>query len=224
AGASHNVRFKWYRDRDGKLVADWSYTIPDPGQYGYGSWPWFYAYCYIGYHPEEISEDGNYYVDILWDATLLQRITFTITGIEEPYAGIISRMELGYDGDRASIPAYDIPQGKRGLVHIWGRNDMSTSQKMGISWVVRGPPGWPDGPILEEYYDWQAFSTGPGDEHEFIGGRFNLDEVGLYDIRAGLLMNPDEPWYVDVYYGDLCTVAAVVPTISEFKISDYVKA
>lgn len=141
------------------------------------------------------------------------------------FEGSISKKELEYNESRGVIPAYDIPQGQRGLVHIWGRNDMSTSQKLGIHWIVRGPPGYPDGPILEEYYDWQAFSTGPGDAHEFIGGHFNLDEVGLYDIRCGLLMNPDAPVYVDIYYGDLCSVvAALVPTFSNFGIKGYVKA
>ncbi|GAI55562.1 unnamed protein product, partial [marine sediment metagenome] len=125
-------------------------------------------------------------------------------------AGTISRMELEYNEARANIPAYNIPQGERGLIHIWGRNDMSTNQKMGISWVVRGPPGYPNGPILEEYSDWETFWTGPGKEQEFIGDRFNLDKAGLYDIRCGLLMNPDNPLYVHTYYGDLCTVVAPV--------------
>ncbi|GAI29986.1 unnamed protein product, partial [marine sediment metagenome] len=122
----------------------------------------------------------------------------------EVYAGTISRMELEYDEARAAIPAYNIPQGQRGLVHIWGRNDMSTSQKLGISWRVKDP----DGTVVEEYSDWQAFLTGPGEEHEFIGGRFDLDKVGTYTIFVGLVMNFDDPEYVDTYPGDLCAVAA----------------
>lgn len=223
AGASHNVRFKWYRDRDSKLLFDFAYTIPNPGSYGYDSWAWYYVYSYIGYVSGEIYENGDYHVDILWDGTLLQRIGFTVSGIPV-YTGKISKKELEYDESRAAIPASDIPQGKRGLVHIWGRNDTPEAQRMGIYWIVRGPPGYPDGPILEEYYAWEAWPyTSPGDAHEFIGGRFNLDEVGLYDIRAGLLMNPDAPVYVDIYYGNLCTVAAAVPEpeFSQFEIADY---
>ncbi len=138
----------------------------------------------------------------------------------EVYRGTIARLELEYDEARAAIPAYNIPQGQRGLVHIWGRNDMSTSQKLGIYWIVKDP----DGITVEEYYDWQAFSTGPGDEHEFIGGRFNLDKVGTYDIQVGLLMNYDNPVYVDIYYGDLCTVAAAVPEpeFRGFGVTEYI--
>ncbi|GAI35669.1 unnamed protein product [marine sediment metagenome] len=96
-----------------------------------------------------------------------------------------------------------VPIGTRGLVHIWGRNDMSSAQQMGISWVVKDP----DGLVVEEYSDWEAWPySGAGVEHEFIGGRFNLDKPGTYTINVGLLMNPDSPVYVDTYYGDLCVV------------------
>ncbi|GAI11902.1 unnamed protein product, partial [marine sediment metagenome] len=140
--------------------------------------------------------DDESYVDIALEA------------VAPPVAGTISRMELEYDEARASIPAYDIPQGKRGLVHIWGRNDMAEAQRLGISWVVKDP----DGVVVEEYSAWEAWPyTGAGSEHEFIGGRFNLDKVGTYTINVGLLMNPEDPIYVDSYYGTLCTVAAVVP-------------
>lgn len=126
----------------------------------------------------------------------------------EEFNGTISRMQLEYDGARASIPAYNIPQGQRGLVHIWGRNDMSSAQRMGISWVVYDP----DGLVVEEYSTWETWPyTGAGGEHEFIGGRFNLDKPGSYTINLGLFMNPDAPIYVDTYYGSLCTVAAAVP-------------
>jgi len=95
-----------------------------------------------------------------------------------------------------------VPLGQRGLVHVWGRNDTSIAQKLGISWVVVDP----EGIKVEEYFTWQTFTTGPAEEHEFIGGRFNLDKPGTYTINVGLLMNPDNPVYVDTYYGDLCVV------------------
>jgi len=36
-------------------------------------------------------------------------------------------------------------------------------------------------------------------------------------------MNPDDPTYVDIYYGDLCTVAAAVPEpeVRGFGIEEY---
>ena len=132
-------------------------------------------------------------------------VDIALAEVVEPYKGTISRMELEYNESRANIPAYDVPQGERGLVHIWGRNDMSTNQKLGIYWIVKDP----DGITVEEYFDWQTFSTSPDDTHEFIGDRFTLDKPGIYGIQVGLLMNPDAPFYVDIYYGNLCTVAAV---------------
>lgn len=138
------------------------------------------------------------------------------------YAGMITKMELEYDEARGDIPVSNVPQGERGLVHIWGRNDMDEAQRMGISWIVKDP----DGLTVEEYSAWEAWPyTGAGKEHEFIGGRFNLDKVGDYTINVGLYMNPDDPQGVDSYIGDLCTVAAVVPEpeFREFALSEYNK-
>ena len=138
----------------------------------------------------------------------------------EEFNGTISRMQLEYDEARASIPAFNIPQGERGLVHIWGRNNMSTAQRMGITWIVYDP----DGIVVEEYSAWEAWPyTGAGGEHEFIGGRFNLDKPGTYTITVALYMNPDIPEIVDSYYGTLCTVEAAVPEpeFSGFGISEY---
>lgn len=139
--------------------------------------------------------------------------------LAEVFKGTISKKQLEYDESRASIPASNIPQGERGLVHIWGRNDMSSAQRMGIYWIVKDP----DGAVVEEYYAWEAWPyTGAGSTHEFIGGRFNLDKVGTYTINVGLLMNPGDPIYVDTYYGTLCTVKAeLVPEFSQFEILDY---
>ncbi|MBA7698434.1 hypothetical protein ES703_107111 [subsurface metagenome] len=96
-----------------------------------------------------------------------------------------------------------VPIGTRGLVHVWGRNDMSRAQQMGIWWQVKDP----DGVIVEEYADWEAWPyTGAGGEHEFIGDRFNIDKPGTWTIAVQLFMNPDAQVVVDDYYGDLCVV------------------
>jgi len=100
-----------------------------------------------------------------------------------------------------------VPIGQKGLVHIWGRNDLATRQILGISWVVRDP----EGVIAEEYSDWSLFGAAPGVEHEFIGGRFDLDKEGTYTLKADLLMNPDSPVIVDSYEGDLCTTTVELP-------------
>lgn len=128
-----------------------------------------------------------------------------IIALEVAVAGTITRMELEYDGARANIPAYDIPQNKSGLVHVLGRNDSSVTQDMGIHWLIYDP----NGALVEDYWDW-SYGHGPGDDHEFIGGRFNLDKSGTYTITLALSMNPAAPQIVDAYSGVLCTVAAEV--------------
>ena len=101
-----------------------------------------------------------------------------------------------------------VPIGTRGLVHVWGRNDMSTAQQMGIWWQVKDP----DGVIVEEYALWEAWPyTGAGGEHEFIGDRFDLDKAGTYTLEVNLLMNPDNPVIVDSYIGALCEVTTEIP-------------
>ena len=139
------------------------------------------------------------------------------------YEGTISRKELEHDGARDSIPAYDIPQNERGLVHMWGRNDTSVTQRMGIWWQVRDP----DGRIVEEYSAWEFWPyTSPGDDHEFIGDRVYLDKPGTYTISIQLFMNPDDQVVVDDYYGTLCTVEAAVPEPSfrRFGMTEYITA
>jgi len=148
--------------------------------------------------------------------------TRTLADITSPvvYKGTISKKELEYDSARATIPASNIPKDKRGLVHIWGRNGMTTTQRMGIWWEVKDPGGV----VRETYAVWEALPyTGAGKEHEFIGGRFNLDKPGTWTIAVQLFMNPADQVVVDDYYGTLCTVVAAVPEpeFSGFGISDY---
>ncbi len=96
-----------------------------------------------------------------------------------------------------------VPIGTSGLVHVWGRNDMVTTQRMGIGWTVTDP----DGAIVEEYGTWEGWPyTPPGDDHEFIGGRFDINKVGAYMIAIELRMNFDDPVVVDSYVGLLCQV------------------
>ncbi len=108
--------------------------------------------------------------------------------------------------NRLQALASSVPIGQRGLVHIWGRNDTLVTQELGISWLVRDP----DGGVVEEYSDW-SYGHGPGDDHEFIGGRFDLDKVGTYSIKVELLMNEASPVVVDSYEGALCSTTTEVP-------------
>ena len=95
-----------------------------------------------------------------------------------------------------------VPIGQSGLVHIWGRNDMATHQMVGMFWEVKGP----DGILVERYGPtWEGMT--PGEEDDFIGGRFPIDKPGDWMIAVTLLMNPDSPVIVDSYDGLLCRVA-----------------
>ncbi|GAI60044.1 unnamed protein product [marine sediment metagenome] len=96
-----------------------------------------------------------------------------------------------------------VPIGTRGLVHVWGRNDMATTQRMGIGWTITDP----EGAIVEEYGIWEAWPyTSPGGEKEFIGSRFDINKVGDYMIAIELRMNIDNPVVVASYIGVLCRV------------------
>ncbi|MBA7702658.1 hypothetical protein ES703_111427 [subsurface metagenome] len=99
-----------------------------------------------------------------------------------------------------------VPIGTRGLVHVWGRNDMSTTQRMGIYWAVKDP----DGVRVDEHAEWEMWPyTGPGVQKEFIGGRFDINKPGNWTISIELNMNPDSPVVVDRYDGVLCVVEEV---------------
>jgi hypothetical protein len=136
--------------------------------------------------------------------------------------GTITRKDLEHDGTYSTIPVYNLPQTERGLVHIWGRNNSTGAQQMGISWTVNNPQGT----VVEQYAVWEAWPyTGGGKEHEFIGGRFNLDMQGAWSIEVYLFMNPSSPTIVDSYSGILCTVTAGLPEsqFSGFAVREYNK-
>ena len=71
------VRFKWYRNRDNKLIYQSWYTIPEPCEE-------CYVYGYIGYAPEEIWENGNYRLYIIWSPSDFRVLDFEIEGIPPP--------------------------------------------------------------------------------------------------------------------------------------------
>lgn len=105
-----------------------------------------------------------------------------------------------------------VPIGQSGLVHVWGRNDTSVPRHIGIHWVIKDP----DGLVVKDYQDWASvlgikIEIDPDDDHEFIGGRFDLDKLGTYSIVVSLLMNPDSPVVVASYDGPLATTTTEVP-------------
>ena len=94
-----------------------------------------------------------------------------------------------------------VPLGQRGLVHVWGKNVMTTSQPMIITWVVKDPTG-----LTVESYSDDAGTIGAGATHEFIGGRFDINKTGNWTIAIGLFMNRAAPVMVASYEGVLCSV------------------
>ncbi|GAI11932.1 unnamed protein product [marine sediment metagenome] len=64
--------------------------------------------------------------------------------------GSIVRKELEYAGITKPLPVAGVPKGVRAKLHVWGRNNMSISQGMGIYWFVADP----DGTVVEVYEDW----------------------------------------------------------------------
>ncbi|MBA7607056.1 hypothetical protein ES703_14208 [subsurface metagenome] len=94
-----------------------------------------------------------------------------------------------------------VPLGQSGLVHVWGKNDMTTNEVMIISWVVKDPTG-----LTVESYSDDAGTIGAGADHEFIGGRFDINKAGNWTIAIGLFMNRANPILVDSYEGVLCVV------------------
>ncbi len=101
-----------------------------------------------------------------------------------------------------------VPSGVSAAILIGGTNDMATAQNMGARWEVRDP----DGVVVDSYEDWEMFWTGPGLEQGFVGNQFILDKLGLYTVKADLLMNPAAPVTVDSYDGALCAVTEAAPT------------
>ena len=132
----------------------------------------------------------------------------TIEEVVPDFKGTISKKELEYNESQRAIPVSNIPQDERGLVHVWGRNAMATSQKLGIRWIVKNPYGT----VVEDYQDWEFGTTGPGGDHHFIGGRFDLNKPGTWTISISLAMNPTSPLTVASYAGVLCTVKEAAPT------------
>ena len=141
----------------------------------------------------------------------------------ETYSGSIIKKELEYNESKGIIPVAGVLQNKSGLFHVTARNDMTTSQYIGIYWFIADP----DGMIAEEYTDWKFGTLGPGQTHEFIGDRFTFTKVGKYTTWIDLLMGSQENpvvIYSARYIGELCTVvAAPTPVFSELKISSFSK-
>jgi hypothetical protein len=122
-------------------------------------------------------------------------------------AGTITEKELEYNGSKQAMPASAVPQGNEGRVHVYGRNDTSHNQKMGIEWTVRDPGGG----IAEQYSYFETFWTQPGNAQHFVGDKFLLDQMGVWSISIRLLIDPDTQTEVDTFEGEMCEVSTGGP-------------
>lgn len=126
------------------------------------------------------------------------------------------RLAVQSPSTNALISGSSVPIDQKGLVHIWGRNDMPTSEKLGIRWWVKDP----DGLEVQDYSDWEWGGTGPGAEHEFLAPRFDFDKPGMWKIVVFLFLAIDgdtnRPALLDTYDGDLCAVTTEIPP--EYKL------
>ena len=119
---------------------------------------------------------------------------------ETPSASIVSKV-LEYGDMKVSIPVSNVPQGTSAKMRVTVRNNMTTSQKLGIGWAVVDPGG----AVIQSYSDWETFTTGAGNTHEFVGPTFLIEKVGTYRTRINVFVYPSTT-YVDEYYNVLCTV------------------
>lgn len=184
---------KWYYDYG--IVVTLT-AIPDAG-YKFARWSYLSEVDDHDANPTTMTMDEN-------RGSSLRKIVAEFESVVE-YKATISKKELEYNGDRKSIPAGTVSFGKRGLIHVWVRNDTTEAKRLRIYWTVRDP----DGDILEEYED--ADSQPGGGEHEFIGDRFDMDKPGEYLIAIELKMEGSTE-VLDSYSGSLCTVEEEPPT------------
>lgn len=132
--------------------------------------------------------------------------TITVTSTPSTYTGVITKKQLDLgSGTKVDAPASGIVRDTRVLLRVSGRNTTTSTQRMGVKWVIKDP----DGLIRESYSVWELFPyTGAGSEHEFLGDRFAYNKVGTWSVNIELLMNEPNPVIVDSYGGTLCTVGA----------------
>jgi len=131
--------------------------------------------------------------------------------------GVITKKELEYNERRALVPASNIPLNKLGLLRVWGRSDFAENKKLGVWWQIKNPAG----AVVETYSAWETFWTQPGNAQEFIGGRFSLNQTGIWTVNIALWAYPED--LLDQYYGTLCTVVSTMSEFADFIIASYVK-
>ncbi len=127
---------------------------------------------------------------------------------EAPAASIVAKL-LEYSGLSVSLPAGNVPQGASAKLRVRVRNDMSTSQTLGISWVIVDPQG----STVHSYSDWETWTTSPGSTHDFVSpSSFLLSKVGEYRVGIAVYISPSTT-PVDSFQGTLCTtVLQEIPT------------
>ena len=223
-GQEGKIHVEGYNDMTIPMTMGCTWRVEDPNGIvveehtdDWAGWPWPTdvnpddTHEFISPGSFDLNRTGTWRIWIwLWmnvDSPVMVDSYSGVLCVVQELAGTIIRKELEYSGSGDGIvPVSDVPIGVSAKLHVWGRNDMSIPQGMGIYWFVADP----DGEIAEEYTDWGG-TIGPyPTDHEFISsGQFDLNKVGKYTTWIELLMGTeDDPIIVDKYIGDLCTVVA----------------
>ncbi|KKL08294.1 hypothetical protein LCGC14_2577300, partial [marine sediment metagenome] len=194
----------WVRDPDGvvqQTYTDWEFGTTGPNDDHHFWSPNFNADKAGNWtiKVELLMNQPNPVVVDTYDARLC-----SVLSEAELYEGSITKKEIEYDGQTALIPAVGIPMQDKGIINIYGRNETSGNQKLGIAWTVKDP----DGDVWQNYADWEFGTTGPMDTHHFKGPSKEFTKVGQYTLEVILLMNESNPVEVASYSGNLCEVGA----------------
>lgn len=162
-----------------------------------------------------LMEPGDTIVDV-YQGTLCE-----VVGELEEFKGSIGAMALEADGYAVSVPG--VIQAYGGLnytarVTINGINNMDTTQRMGMHWIIWDPF---DAKVQE--YDlslYQWFDAPPGAYIKFSGLGFPLTMFGEWRILVELLMDPASPIVVAQFDGRLVDVQRLTEPPGEERFSN----
>lgn len=146
-------------------------------------------------------------VDGQWHTDDSAELTVSPEGEPPLVDAEITKTELRHDSVQDTTPpAQTVNIGDKGIVYVWGKNNTSVNQKLGIRVQVTGPP---NGAIFHDYgVDWEFGATAPGAEHQFHTTTFPFYSEGAYGAFVTLYVYPDSVNAVDVRVIDLGVVGA----------------
>ncbi len=202
-GQGIKLEWKWYRDRDSKLIGDWGYSLPSLPPYEY--YTYWSPTCLMGYLSapingwDEIEENGSYHVDIFIDDVKIQTYSFIVIGIPAPFVG-----------KRTSIWGVDAPsQSKPGdTVHV--NFNIQSLYTQGQQYVFSSLT--PDVAIVISWtYDEPLLSYG---ESQHVQETFLMPDVSVLYLTIRSYWWNGSNWVEDDQYSLQITRQVPVPVIT----------